>query len=122
MKAVLFSATSNAQASREFYENTLGLTFVADQHHALIFKIEDITLRIQKVDRVVNVPYTTFGLEVNDINLSVHNLKTKGIVFENYAFLEQDDNGIWATPDGAMVAWFKDPDENLLSLSQASAL
>jgi hypothetical protein len=45
-------------------------------------------------------------------------LPSRRYQFERYDFLEQDDAGIWTAPIGARVAWFKDPDGNILSVSE----
>jgi len=44
-------------------------------------------------------------------------LKQRGVVFEKYSFVE-DPAGIWTAPSGDKVAWFKDPDGNVLSVSE----
>jgi hypothetical protein len=58
------------------------------------------------------------GWQVNDIGAIVRGLAAKGIKFERYPWMEQDDLGIWSAPSGAKVAWFKDPDGNVLSVSR----
>ena len=60
-KPILFLATANAEQSRAFYERVLGLTFVADEPPALVFRVGGSMLRIQKVDQVYPVPYTALG-------------------------------------------------------------
>ena len=45
-------------------------------------------------------------------------MAAKGIQFERYAHMDQDQRGIWHSPGGADVAWFKDPDGNTLSLTE----
>jgi catechol 2,3-dioxygenase-like lactoylglutathione lyase family enzyme len=115
---ILFLATANAQRAREFYERVLGLTFVADEPPALVFQVGDSMLRIQKVDRVHPAPYTALGWKVSDIRQAVHHLRDAGVVFQRYEGMNQDADGIWQAPSGAFVAWFRDPDENVLSLTQ----
>lgn len=53
-----------------------------------------------------------------DIRRAIEGLAEKGVVFERYPRLPQDDLGVWTSPAGARVAWFKDPDGNVLSLTQ----
>ena len=89
-----------------------------DQPFALVFDTGGHQLRVQKVETVVPQPYTSAGWEVEDIEQSVTNLTDKGVRMERYPFLQQDETGIWTTPDGAQIAWFKDPDGNVLSLTQ----
>jgi len=117
-KPVLFVATAKAEISRAFYERVVGLTFVADEPYALVFRIGRSMLRIQKVERVPKVPYTVLGWAVRNIRRTVGRLSEAGAVFERYNGLGQDDDGIWRSPAGALVAWFKDPDGNTLSLTQ----
>jgi catechol 2,3-dioxygenase-like lactoylglutathione lyase family enzyme len=115
---VLFLATAKAERSRAFYERVLGLAFVADEPPALVFQAGDSMLRIQKVDRVHTAPYTALGWAVSDIRRTVHNLRAAGVVFQRYEGMDQDDDGIWPAPSGALVAWFQDPDGHVLSLTQ----
>lgn len=118
MQAVLFSATTDAAASQRFYEQALGLTMLEDTPFALVFDVEGTTLRVQKVERVAPAPYTLLGFTVDDIAATVTDLMGKGISFQQYSFLEQDKLGIWATEDGAKIAWCQDPDGNIVSLSE----
>lgn len=106
------------QRSRAFYEGLLGLVFVADEPSALVFQVGDSMFRIQKVDRVHNVPYTVLGWALSDIRRTVHRLHAAGVVFQRYEGMNQDGDGIWLSPGGAFVAWFQDPDGHTLSLTQ----
>lgn len=105
-KPILFLATANAARSREFYERVLGLAFVADEPPALVFQVGHSMLRIQKVDRVHEVPYTVLGWTVPDIRRTVHHLCAAGVAFQRYEGMTQDEDGIWLAPSGALVAWF----------------
>jgi catechol 2,3-dioxygenase-like lactoylglutathione lyase family enzyme len=115
---IFFLATANAARSRAFYEQVLGLTFVADEPAALVFRIGSSMLRIQKVDHVREVPYTVLGWAVADIRQTVRDLRAAGVVFQHYSGMNQDADGIWHAPSGALVAWFQDPDGHVLSLTQ----
>ena len=115
---VLFLATANAKRAREFYEKTLRLKFVADEPPALVFRVGRAMLRIQKVDRVHNAPYTALGWAVADIRRTAKRLRAAGVEFRRYDGMNQDDDGIWSAPSGARVAWFQDPDGHVLSLTQ----
>jgi catechol 2,3-dioxygenase-like lactoylglutathione lyase family enzyme len=117
-KPILFLATANAEQSRAFYERLLGLTFVADEPPALVFRVGGSMLRIQKVDQVHPVPYTAIGWAVADIRRTVHDLSAAGVTFQHYEGMTQDDDGTWHAPSGALVAWFQDPDGHTLSLTQ----
>lgn len=115
---IAFLATTNAPRALIFYRDTIGLTFVADEPFALVFQNESTMVRIQKVDSLTPHPFTSLGWKANDIRNRIKELKDLGVQFEVYDFLKQDSDGIWQTPDGALIAWFKDPDGNLLSLTQ----
>lgn len=117
---ILFLATANPERARDFYERVLGLTFVADERPALVFRIGDRMLRIQKVERVHVAPYTALGWDVADIRQTVRDLRAAGVAFNRYPGMDQDADGIWQSPGGALVAWFQDPDGHVLSLTQFS--
>jgi len=120
-KLIAFLNTANADLSRTFYESTLGMRFVKDDGFALIFDCNGTMLRIAKVPTVTPLPSTVLGWEVDNIYDEVELLAGAGVVFEKYGFAGQDSQGIWTAPDNTRVAWFKDPDGNVLSLSQHAA-
>ena len=114
-----FVATAKPAEARAFYEGVLGLRVLSDDQFGMMFDSNGTPLRVSKVETVTLVPYTTLGWGVADIRAEVRSLAAAGVVFERYeGMMTQDELGIWATPGGGFVAWFKDPDGNLLSLSQ----
>ena len=113
-----FVATADAERARSFYQDSLGLPLVADDPVALVFDANGTTLRISKVEQVVAAPYTVLGWNVADIGQAVRTLAAKGVLFERYEGMQQDELGVWASPGGAKIAWFKDPDGNLLSVTE----
>jgi len=115
---ILFLATCDPARARIFYENVLELEFVADEAYALVFKVSGLDLRIQKVERMPNVAHTVFGWSVSDIRKTIKHLRGRVVNFANYDGLGQDRDGIWLSPGGGQLAWFKDPDGNTLSLTQ----
>jgi catechol 2,3-dioxygenase-like lactoylglutathione lyase family enzyme len=118
-KVIGFIPTRDAGRARTFYESTLGLRFVHDTTFALIFDSNGTTIRIVRVPEFTPFPFTLLGWEVPDIDAAVAGLTAKGVQFARYSFLEQASNGVWTAPGNiAKVAWFPDPDGNLLSLSQ----
>jgi catechol 2,3-dioxygenase-like lactoylglutathione lyase family enzyme len=117
-KIVAFVATRDADRAKEFYCDKLGLKFVSDDGFALVFDIAGTMFRIARVKELSLAPYTVLGWEVQDIENAVFDLAKKGVAFERFPGLPQDAQGIWTAPGGAKVAWFKDPDGNILSLSQ----
>jgi catechol 2,3-dioxygenase-like lactoylglutathione lyase family enzyme len=119
-KIQAFIPTRDAEAAKRFYADVLGLRFVADDSFALVFDAGGTELRLQRVRELTPHPFTALGWIVDDITTRVRELSARGVAFERYDFVPQDDLGIWTTP-GAKVAWFKDPDGNLLSLAQLGA-
>jgi catechol 2,3-dioxygenase-like lactoylglutathione lyase family enzyme len=113
-----FLATSNAAQARAFYTEVLGLALVSDTGFALVFDANGTMLRVQKVEVVAPHRYTALGWLVADIAATIAGLSSRGVTFERYEGLEQDALGVWQSPSGAQVAWFKDPDDNVLSLTQ----
>src|SRR5262249_50281913 len=116
-----FVATKEPSRARAFYEGCLGLRLVKDDTWALVFDANGTVLRIQKVEELPIARHTILGWLVPNITTAVRELQKKGVSFEHYPFLRQDESGIWTTPEGARVAWFKDPDGNVLSITQLAA-
>ncbi len=119
-KLMAFAATTDAARAQAFYETTLGLRLVAEEPYALVFDANGTMLRVQKVREHTPPPFTALGWEVADIRATIQALVERGVSFERYDFVPQDALGVWDA-GGALVAWFKDPDGNLLSLTQFSA-
>ena len=117
-KIIAFVATTDAAKSRAFYENVLNLPLTSEDEFAIVLDANGVELRIQKVETLTPQPHTQLGWSVTLLEEVVRALRAKGVVFESYPFLQQNALGIWAAPSGAKVAWLKDPDGNLLSLSQ----
>ena len=115
---VAFVATADPARSRAFYEDTLGLAFVADEGFALVFDLAGTMLRIARVERLEPRPFTVLGWRVDDVEAAVRTLLARGVAFELYSGLDQDDLRIWTSPSGTRIAWFTDPDGNVLSIAQ----
>ena len=113
-----FVPTQNPTEAKNFYENVLGLKLVEDQPFAIVFDANGTMLRVTKVEKFTPAPYTVLGWVVPDIVNTVNSLKQKGIICEQYEGFGQDTLGIWSSPNGAKIAWFKDPDGNTLSVTQ----
>lgn len=118
---IAFIATAAPARSRAFYAETLGLTLVTEDDFSLVFALNEVTLRIQKVRELKPHDFTALGWQVADAAGTVAELRARGVAFERYPFLQQDTNDIWDAPGGARIAWFKDPDGNLLSITQVRA-
>jgi catechol 2,3-dioxygenase-like lactoylglutathione lyase family enzyme len=116
---VTFIPTTDVARSKAFYSETLGLTFVSQDAFAAVFDVNGIMLRITAVGGHKPWDHTVLGWSVPDIMVAAAHLVKAGVKLEKYPFLEQDELGIWTAPGAAAkVAWFKDPDGNVLSISQ----
>ena len=113
-----FVPTKNAAQARNFYEQTLGLRFLSDDLFAIVMEANGTMIRIVQVKDYTPFPFTILGWKVENIEDEVRTLIDRGISFHRYNWLEQSESGIWTAPGGAKVAWFHDPDGNVLSLSQ----
>lgn len=112
---VAFVPATSAPRAKAFYQDTLGLLLVEETPYALVFDFGGASLRVTLVDTLVPQPFTVLGWRVTAIEESVDVLVQSGITFLDYG-LGQDERRIWTAPDGARIAWFQDPDGNVLSL------
>jgi catechol 2,3-dioxygenase-like lactoylglutathione lyase family enzyme len=117
-KIVGFVITTDYEKARAFYEGKLGFTFISEDQYALVVRSGENPIRIVKLPKFTAAQYTVLGWEVKDIEGMVGWLKQRGVETEKYLFVQDKERGIWSTPDGSKVAWFKDPDGNVLSVSQ----
>jgi len=117
VKIIAFVPTKDTVKARGFYEGVLGLRFLKDDGFALVLEANGIMVRVAKAD-FQPARFTILGWEVSDLANMVAALQERGVSFEKYDALKQDRLGIWTAPSGDKVAWFKDPDGNVLSLSQ----
>jgi catechol 2,3-dioxygenase-like lactoylglutathione lyase family enzyme len=102
-----------------FYRDTLGLRLLYEEPpFALVFDANGIMLRLGMAKELPPAHGTVIGWQVPDITTAVTDLLDAGVSFERYPYMTQDELGIWTSPTGARVAWFKDPDGNILSLSE----
>lgn len=115
---IAFVATANAERAKSFYTDILGLPLVNDGPFALEFDVNGALLRVAKLESFTPAQHTVLGWRVVDIDATVDALATCGLAFERIEGMPQDDRGVWQSPDGAKVAWFKDPDRNMLSLTE----
>jgi catechol 2,3-dioxygenase-like lactoylglutathione lyase family enzyme len=103
--------------ARAFYEGTLGLRVIAETPFALVLDANGTMLRVTPVPELVAQPFTIAGWAVPDIDAVARALAEKGVEFTRYDGMAQDELGVWTSPNGDRIAWFKDPDGNTLSLT-----
>lgn len=116
---VAFVGVCDPDRAKRFYRDTLGLRLVSEElPFALVFDVQGTMLRVTVVPEVKPAKFTILGWKVPDIQAAVSSLDKEGVEFQRYAGLQQDGLGIWTSPSGARVAWFHDPDGNILSVTQ----
>ena len=117
-KAGCFVGVTDRARARAFYAGTLGLPLKLEDDFALVFDANGTTLRVSLVTDLRPQPFTVLGWEVADIRPTIEALTKVGVEFVRVAGLPQDELGIWSPAPGIFVAWFKDPDGNVLSVAQ----
>jgi len=115
---IAFVPTKDMGRARPFYEKTLGLPMEGESPVACAFRAGGVLLRVIVVEQLTPFPFTLLGWGVEDITETVAALTARGVAFDRFEGVEQDELGVWRSPGGARVAWFKDPDANTLSLTQ----
>jgi catechol 2,3-dioxygenase-like lactoylglutathione lyase family enzyme len=112
--------TNDSERATTFYRDVLGFPVIGDDEYAVVFDANGTMLRVNKGRDFKPAQGTVLGWEVEDIHAAVRELASRGVHFEqfNLPFLKQDELGVWTPPNGDRVAWFKDPDGNVLSISQ----
>lgn len=113
-----FLATTDYDKAREFYEGKLGFEFVRLDQYALVMRVGGHSIRISKIPNFTPRQGTVLGWEVTDIVAVASWLRDRGVELEKYPFVQDQELGIWTAPGGAKVAWFQDPDGNILSVGQ----
>jgi catechol 2,3-dioxygenase-like lactoylglutathione lyase family enzyme len=116
-RMVGFLTTTDYEKARAFYEGKLGFKFVSLDQFALALRAGENKIRIGKSEAFKPTQGTVLGWEADDLRATVLWLKSRGVACEKYAFIEDQELGIWSAPSGDQVAWFKDPDGNVLSVS-----
>lgn len=115
---IAFVATTNPSRAKKFYKDTLGLRFVSENQFAVVFDAGGIMLRVTAVQKFQPADFTVLGWTVPDITKEIRALKKRGVKFKRYDWMEQDELGVWTSPANAKIAWFEDPDGNILSLTE----
>jgi catechol 2,3-dioxygenase-like lactoylglutathione lyase family enzyme len=113
--------TSRIAEAETFYRDVLGLTLRAKSDGALVFDVGGSDLRVAPIPSTAPAEHTVMGFTVSDVDAAIASLSARGVVFERFAGFPHAENGTVISPDGAKVAWFRDPDRNILSVVQFPA-
>jgi catechol 2,3-dioxygenase-like lactoylglutathione lyase family enzyme len=119
-KPAIVICTRDRARATAFYRDTLGLTVAYEDSFAAVLNIGGVTLRISIVADFTPHKHTILGFNVPEVEATVKALREKGVIFNIYPGFPQDELGILTLPGGTVrVAWFKDPDGNVLSVTNA---
>ena len=118
---VAFVASRDLEVAGRFYGEVLGFRLLEASTFSDAYDANGTQLRVTLVDRVLQAPYTVLGWRVLDIVATIRALREAGVAFKRYEGMAQDEDGVWIAPGGSRVAWFADPDGNVLSLQQPPA-
>ena len=119
-KPAIIICTRDRARAIAFYHDILGLTVAYEDSFAAVFNIGGVTLRVSIVADFTPHEHTILGFTVPDVAATVKALRGKGVIFNTYQHLRQYELGVWTAPGGVVgVAWFKDPDGNVLSVTNA---
>ncbi|MFG1795622.1 VOC family protein [Nocardia sp. NPDC049149] len=116
-----FAPSTDLERSRRFYGDVLGLEVAEVTPFACVLRGGNAMIRVTAVESLVPQPFTVLGWTVSDIAGTVAELVARGVEFRRYDGMGQDEDGVWTTPGGDKIAWFTDPDANVLSLTEFSA-
>jgi catechol 2,3-dioxygenase-like lactoylglutathione lyase family enzyme len=117
-RPVAFLPSTDLARSERFFVDVLGLTLLSRSDFALVLDLGGATLRVTKVDELHPQPFTVLGWVVDDVRTQLSLLDAHGVTAPRYVGMDQDDDGVWTAPGGELIAWFHDPDGNVLSLTQ----
>ena len=115
---VAFVPSSHLGRSHAFYSGVLGLSCVEATPQANEYDAHGTPLRVTLIVDQETSPHTVLGWRVNDLETSMADLASRGVVFRRYEGFDQNEDGIWTAPGGSRIAWFEDPDGNIISLQQ----
>ena len=115
---IAFAAATDLDRARVFYEQVLGLPVTEQTDLACVFDANGTMLRVTAVPEVARAGYTVLGWRVADITAAARELSARGVTFLRFDGMDQDADGVWTSPGGGRIAWFADPDGNMLSHTQ----
>jgi len=115
--AVANLAVKDLRTARKFYEDTLGLTPIdTEGEEVIVFRSGDSTINVYRSQYAGTNQATAVTWQVENVEDTVRALRAKGITFEHYDMPEVTRKGDVHVAGDIKVAWFKDPDGNILNV------
>jgi len=115
---VSFVPTVDVERARSFYVDVLGLQVLEESPFALVLRSGGGVIRVTPVESHSPAGHTILGWTVLDMATMLSALSSRDVETLRFPWFDQDDQGVWTAPGGALIAWFHDPDGNTLSLTQ----
>ncbi len=110
--------TSDIPRARAFYSGVLGLPLKGESLGALVYDVGGGDLRVSPAASFTLSGHTVLGFAVDDLDVALAEMTARGLWIERFAHIAHDDRGVFTAPDASRIAWFKDPDGNILSMVQ----
>jgi hypothetical protein len=115
---IVVVCTRERRRATHFYRDTLGLALTSENNLATVFDVGGTSLHLATVADFAPHEHTILGFKVSDVTATVIGLRERGVAFNILPGFNQDQLGILTVPGTAIrVAWFKDPDGNVLSVT-----
>jgi catechol 2,3-dioxygenase-like lactoylglutathione lyase family enzyme len=115
-KMVGFLFTTDYDRAKAFFVGKLGFHFIQQDQFALAMRCGENMVRVTKIANFTPAQATVLGWETSDIEGALAWLQKQGVAPEKYPWAGGSE--IWTAPSGDKILWFKDPDGNVLSISQ----
>jgi catechol 2,3-dioxygenase-like lactoylglutathione lyase family enzyme len=115
---VTFLYTADVDRCVGWYRDVLGAGLRDRDDHGAFLDSAGALLRVTALPNFKPTEHPVAGWEVTDLAAAALELREKGVTFTVYDGMGQDEQGIWNGPDGSRLAWFSDPDGNVLMLNQ----
>lgn len=117
-RAIAFVPVGDVDRAMHFYSDVLGLPVAGGGEDYCALDAGGLTIRLTAIPDRPHTEHTIVGWSVTDIGSVCADLAARGVAFQRYQGVEQDQYGVWKSPVGDQVAWFCDPDGNTLSVTQ----
>lgn len=117
-----FVPSRNLEKSKLFYTGLVGARVECEDEYALTLRVGDGFVRVVKVEDFQPQPFTVCGIVTDNVGSVARYLIEHGVQMVHYEGMGQDGDGVWEAPSGDRIAWFHDPDGNLLSYTEHGPL
>lgn len=116
---IAFVYTVDRERALEFYQGVLGLAVRDSDAYGDNIALEHALMRLTVLPDHKPSPHPVIGWEITGIETFARELQRRGVSFSRFPGMEQDELGIWTSPDSkSRLAFFLDPDGNMIMVSE----